>query len=269
MPELPEMENYRRIFNERLAGQRITKTEVTREKTVNLLLPQFASELQNSALTTVERRAKHLIFRLDSGKSLLLHLMLGGWMYIGGGEDSPDRTKQVTLSFGNQELYFIGLRLGYLHLLTQDQLDEQLADLGPEPLSPGFTKEKFRALLSNRRSMLKTLLVNQKFVSGIGNLYSDEICFNARLHPTRPVNKLSGEEISALYESIISVLERGISLGGYMDESVFKGDELTGSYNNNCYVYDREGEPCIRCSAPLIKDEISSRKTFYCRNCQN
>lgn len=269
MPELPEMENYRRIFNERLAGQRITKTEVTREKTVNLLLPQFASELQNSALTTVDRRAKHLIFRLDSGKSLLLHLMLGGWMYIGGGEDSPDRTKQVTLSFGNQELYFIGLRLGYLHLLTQDQLDEKLAELGTEPLSADFTKEKFRSLLSNRRSMLKTLLVNQKFISGIGNLYSDEICFNARLHPARPVNELSGEEVSALYESIISVLERGISLGGYMDEPVFKGDELTGSYNNNCYVYDRAGEPCIRCSGSLTKDEISSRKTFYCRNCQN
>lgn len=195
--------------------------------------------------------------------------MLGGLMYVGSENDQLDRTKQVIISFGSVKLCFIGLRLGYLHLLTSDQLTERLSDLGPEPLDPAFSLEAFMKLIDKKRGILKTTLVKQKFLSGIGNLYSDEICFAAQLLPSKQMNELNEEQKRSLYTNIQAVLKRGISLGGYMDVPVFYGDTLTGSYNEHCYVYDREGEPCPRCNQKIIKEKISSRKVFYCLNCQH
>lgn len=268
VPELPEMENYRRILSERIVGQEIQNVQITREKSINVSVDEFINEVKGRTITAIDRRAKHLIFRLDSGRILLLHLMLGGLMYLGDEENDIDRTKQVTLSFANQYLYFIGLRLGYLHLLLPSELEEELSDLGPEPLSPEFSLTLFNELIERRRGALKTTLVNQKFLSGIGNLYSDEICYAAGLLPMRKADELKTEEKASLFHSIQQVLERGISLGGYMDVPVYKGDPLTGNYYDNCYVYDREGEPCNRCGSTIIKTEISSRKSFYCERCQ-
>ncbi|SEM94611.1 formamidopyrimidine-DNA glycosylase [Mesobacillus persicus] len=151
MPELPEMETYRRLLSERIVGKPITDIEVNRDKTINAPPRQFVEELKGKTITAVGRRAKHLIFELSTGKSLLLHLMLGGWMYYGSDEDNPDRTKQVTLSFGQQKLYFIGLRLGFLHLYNAKELASELSDLGPEPLDPGFTYEKFHEIFADRK----------------------------------------------------------------------------------------------------------------------
>lgn len=268
MPELPEMENYKRLLSERMVGKTVSHVTITREKTINHSIEKFRHEVQGCSIIAIERLAKHLIFKLSSGKNLLLHLMLGGLLYLGNHEDQPNRTKQVTLSFGDMQLFFIGLRLGYLHLLTTEQLQEKLSELGPEPLSPSFTLKKWNELMEKRRGVLKTTLVNQKFLSGIGNLYSDEICFDAQVLPKRQMNELNQQEKNALFHSIQSVLKRGISLGGYMDMPVYCNDQLTGQYNDNCYVYEREGEPCQRCGSTIIKDEISSRKSFYCQQCQ-
>ncbi|KHF41392.1 bifunctional DNA-formamidopyrimidine glycosylase/DNA-(apurinic or apyrimidinic site) lyase [Halalkalibacter okhensis] len=268
MPELPEMETYRRLLSEKLAGQRVTDVEVTREKTVNLPVESFIQEVQTRTVVAIERRAKFLIFKLDTGKSLLLHLMLGGLMYIFENGEDISRTKQVTITFGKKKLHFIGLRLGYLHLLTAEQLEETLSDLGPEPLAPSLTVETFLERMDKKRGALKTSLVNQKFIAGIGNLYSDEICYHAQLLPMKQTNELTKEDKIRLYNSIQTVLKRGIQLGGYMDIPVYNGDQLTGGYNKHCYVYDLEGEPCKRCGKGIIKDKISSRKTFYCDQCQ-
>ncbi len=226
LPELPEMENYRRLLNEKLNGKRITQITITREKTINTSVEEFTNAVEGRTVVAIERRAKHLVFHLDSGKGLLLHLMLGGLVYLGNVNDSPERTKQVTLSFGETQLFFIGLRLGYLHLLSKEELEEQFRDLGPEPLAPSFTVNEYHTIMAKRRGVIKTTLVNQKIVSGIGNLYSDEICFTAQLLPNRPMNELTKEEKTMLYTSIQSVLKRGISLGGYIDLPVYKGDVL-------------------------------------------
>lgn len=269
VPELPEMENYKTLLHERLASQTVTKVEVNREKSINVSLDQFIMEVQDEEILGVERRAKHLIFKLKNKKNLLLHLMLGGWMYLGDEHDNPERTKQIILSFGDRKLYFIGLRLGYLHLLSEDELQKEFHDLGPEPLAPEFKMEDFLQLIDEKRGMLKTTLVDQKFLSGIGNCYSDEICYKAALLPDKKANELNEEQKRNLYHSIQSVLIRATDLGGYMDSHLYKEDKLTGGYNAHCYVYDREGEPCYRCGQAIIKDKISSRKSFYCRNCQH
>lgn len=268
MPELPEMETYKKLLNEKLTGNNITDIEVNREKSINISRLEFVQELKGKQIIKIDRRAKHLIFKLNSGKNLLLHLMLGGWMYIGSEHDSPDRTKQVIISFGDMKLYFIGLRLGYLHLLDEHDLMQKLSDLGPEPLEPNFTFNDFQNVFQSKRGKLKMILINQKIIAGIGNFYSDEICYNAKIKPTVTADSLDKESLFSVYNSIHTVLQNAISHGGYMDNPLFLGDQHTGGYNNHILVYDREGEKCRRCGGTIIKIEVNSRKCFYCPDCQ-
>jgi formamidopyrimidine-DNA glycosylase len=267
MPELPEMENYRLLLSKLIVNKSIKAITITREKTINLEVENFRKQVLKHSIVSIERRAKHLLFILDSGPVLVLHLMLGGSIYYG--KQAPERTAQVILHFNDEaNLYFLGLRLGYLHLHTVEDVERVLAKLGPEPLDTHFRFEDFLNVLKGRRSNLKVMLVDQSVMSGIGNCYSDEICFIAQLLPTRRVNSLTEDEQKQLYQAMQSVLKEAIHFGGYMDTPLYEGDRLTGQFDAKCRVYDRKGEPCPRCGNPLIKDEVSSKKCFYCRNCQ-
>jgi formamidopyrimidine-DNA glycosylase len=268
MPELPEMENYRSLLNQKIAGQVITQVQINREKSINVNSALFINTVANQKVMTVNRRGKHLLFQLENGQVLLLHLMLGGWMYFGTEEDKPNRTIQVRLSFGNHHLYFIGLRLGYLHLYSEQDVQQELASLGPEPLEPQFSKQVFLMLLEDRRGKIKTKLLDQEFIAGIGNCYSDEICYHAGILTKRSIEEIGESERVKLYDSMKHVLLDALKHGGYMDNPFSQGDSLTGGYNNLCLVYDREGEKCKRCGGTIIKEKIASRKTFFCPNCQ-
>ena len=268
MPELPEMETYKTLLTQTVVGKPITGVRVSREKSINMDAASFTQQLIGKQILYVERRGKMLLFHLDSGKRLLLHLMLGGWMYYGTDEDRPNRTVQVELEFGKERLYFIGLRLGYLHLLSVRETDEQLADLGPEPLGRTMTRERFSECFAGKHKSLKTALTDQKRLAGIGNCYSDEICFEAGILPTTEVAALNDEQFGRLYDAMRVVLQDAIASGGYMDQPYAEDDQLTGGYNERLRVYDREGEPCSRCGSEILKREISSRKTFYCGRCQ-
>jgi formamidopyrimidine-DNA glycosylase len=268
MPELPEIETYRTLLTKKIGGKPIDSVVINREKSINVPAKQFAQYTIGRTLVSIERRAKHLLFQLDNGFTLLLHLMLGGWMYYGTDEMKPDRSTQVELFFGGEKLYFIGLRLGYLHLMTAEEADQRLAQLGPEPLDPRFTDDQFKQLMSSKRGILKPTMVDQKVLSGIGNCYSDEICFHAGILPMRKANDLSETEMSRLFHSMKFVLTEALRYGGYMEYPLYEGDTLTGGYNERCKVYDEGGKPCKRCGHEIIKGEIASRKTFYCGNCQ-
>jgi formamidopyrimidine-DNA glycosylase len=266
MPELPEMETYKTLLGSLIGGQKISEVEIGREKSINVPVDVFTMQVSNQAIKTITRRAKYLVFQLQNGKCLLLHLMLGGWMFFGREEDKPDRTIQVKLSFGDQHLYFIGLRLGYLHLLSPEEVEEEFKKLGPEVLGPDFTMDAFHQLMHKRRGAIKTTLINQEVLAGIGNGYSDEILWHAEIRPDQKINELDDQQLSRLYYSIEFILKRGIQQGGYMENPLYKGDGKTGGYQ--FYVYDREGQGCSRCNASIVKSEISSRKTFFCPNCQ-
>jgi formamidopyrimidine-DNA glycosylase len=271
MPELPEMETYRSQVSERITSRQIDGVEVDREKTINVPVQAFIGIVQGSRIERIERRAKMLLFRLDNGSTLLLHLMLGGSMFWGTPEEAAGRNAQVVLSFAGEErrLYFRGLRLGYLHLYQEEELAERLAKLGPDPFDPALSPDLFAKLIVGRgRGMLKSMLVDQSVLAGIGNCYSDEMCFQARIQPLRQVNTLSRRELDALYTAMRSTLIEAIRSGGYMEAPFFVGDTLTGGYNDRCKVYDRKDEPCPRCGAPIIKSEMSGRKVFYCAVCQ-
>ncbi|WP_400241438.1 Fpg/Nei family DNA glycosylase [Niallia sp. JL1B1071] len=268
MPELPEMENYRILLSKFIVNRPITSVAINREKSINMPVPAILNQMQNATIIRIERRAKHLLFHLSNQKILLLHLMLGGWMFYGSEEEKPKRTIQVQLSFGNNHLCFIGLRLGYLHLLTQAECEERLKELGPEPLDTRFKEEIFINIIKTRRGALKLKLVDQHFISGIGNCYSDEICYEAQLLPTRKLEDLKDLEVKNLYHSMQKTLAAATNIGGYMDHPLYVDDTKTGSYNDLCKVYDREGEACQRCQNKIMMIKISSKKSFYCPGCQ-
>ncbi|GMA63626.1 endonuclease VIII [Alicyclobacillus fastidiosus] len=253
MPELPEMETYKSLLTQTVVGMPVLSAEIRRQRTINIAPDQFVQQVTGRQITHVRRRAKHIVFHLDAPYVLVVHLMLGGWMYYGSTEDVPKHESQVILSFANgRKLYFQGLRLGYLHLLTYAQLEEKFKDLGPEPFEQIFTEAVFQQVLRRKRGVLKAALVDQHCIAGIGNCYSDEICHEAGVLPLRRVHDIQPETIAALHRAMHAVLERAISFGGYMEFPFFQGDEFTGRYNDQCLVYDRGNEPCLRCGHLII-----------------
>lgn len=267
MPELPEMETYKKLLQDLMAGKNITGVEINRDQSINTPAGQFIKEVTGRRVVSVQRRAKYLMFHLENGNSLLLHLMLGGWMFFGKEEDRPDRTVQVKLTFTDQHLYFIGLRLGYLYLMIKSEMDKELQHLGPDPSDPHFSLSAFRQRVENRRGTLKAILVNQEIVSGIGNRYSDEILWSAELRPERKIMELGEAEMRRLFDAMKETLKQGIYHGGYMNEPLLKGDNRIGNYHMR--VHGLEGKPCPRCSKPIMMTKLSSHKTFYCSNCQH
>lgn len=268
VPELPEMENYRRLLSRFIINRPITAVHITREKSINMPSDAYANLLMGERIEKLSRRAKYLIFHLSNGNVLLLHLMLGGMLAYGSEKDKPDRTVQVAIKFGNDSLYCIGLRLGFIHLLSEQEAMLKLAKLGPEPLEPDFTPDTLQQVLQQRKGILKPVLVNQERIAGIGNCYADEICFAAGVLPTRSISTLQKEEVERLYTAMISTLQDAIRHGGYMEMPLFPGDQLTGTYDEMCKVYDCGEEPCVRCSHPIRMDEVNGRKCFYCPHCQ-
>lgn len=268
MPELPEMETYRKLLIPRMVGKPVTAVTVTREKSVNIGASAFIDAVSDRTVTDITRRAKHLLFHLEGDLVLVLHLMLGGSMFWGSVQEKPDRTVQVELQFGPQSLHFIGLRLGYLHLHTRDEAERVLSKLGPEPMAPDFSEQDFLAALDRRRGFLKPALVDQSVLSGIGNCYSDEICFEAGILPQSKLEKMGEADLVRLYRSMRSTLTEAISYGGYMDMPLFVGDRLTGGFDARCRVYDREGEPCVRCGTPIARVDFASKKSYSCPGCQ-
>ncbi|MFC4304747.1 DNA-formamidopyrimidine glycosylase [Cohnella boryungensis] len=269
MPEYPEMEHYRSQLSSLLCGQKISSVVVNRAASINEPVEAFAEALKDRTVLFVERRGKHLLFHLDDGHRLLLHLMLGGWLAYGEEGPEPDSRFQVILTFGNgSSLYFGGLRLGYLHRITAKVALELMKELGPEPFDPRLTLEAFRKRLGSKRGKLKTTLTDQRFLAGIGNCYSDEICFVARVHPAAATNRLDEAASERLYHAMHKVLQDAKEAGGYMEHPLTSDDQLTGGYNERCYVYDRKDEPCDECGTPIRFETMSGRKMFFCPNCQ-
>ena len=269
MPELPEMENYRRLLSQLILDKEITDVGVNRVKLINEEPATFTEQLIGRRVVFVERRAKYLIFHLDNGWRLLLHLTLGGSLYFGSEEDRPEQNTEIQIHFEDQILYFTGLRLGYMHVLTAKQTEEALDGIGPEVLDRRMNEQTFLKIFKKRKGALRTALINQNIVAGIGNFYSDEIAYVAALRPDVKLQDLEEEDLKKLYQAARTVLTEAIEHGGYMEMPLTAEDTLTGGFNDLRKVYDREGEPCVTCGQPIVRAEISSRKVFYCSHCQH
>lgn len=271
MPELPEIETYVRHLRDRVVGQRITGTEITRPRTINVLPEEFKAEVTGRTITGARRRAKILVMILDSGASLLVHFMVEGYMLLLAPGEEPREKPQVVLGLETGErLAFFRLLLGWMHLVEgiDPAAMPELQRLGIEPLSPDFTPDALWQLLQGRRGRLKPLLIDQEFIAGIGSSYADEILFRAGLLPDRLAQSLSPEEAIRFHSAIQQTLGRAIELGGAEERPLFAGDAVTGHFSGEYMVYDREGQPCHTCGQPIGEARVGGRRSFFCSRCQ-
>lgn len=265
MPELPEVETLKKELEKAVLGKRITSVIVNNPKVIKEPTKgKFIRGLINATIKDVIRKGKLLILELSSGKSLAIHLkMTGQLIYPGDGENS-----RVSFKLSNGKLLDFNDRrlLGELRLLDDWSSLKFIKELGPEPFA--LTKVQFRKMLQGKKTKIKPLLMDQTFISGVGNLYAAEALFRARIHPERPASSLSDKEKELLFKEIQDTLLEAI---GYKGSSVDQYVQLTGEsgdYVKHHKVYDREDKPCLVCKTPIRRISLGGRGTYFCPKCQ-
>jgi formamidopyrimidine-DNA glycosylase len=271
LPELPEVETVRRDLAGALAGAVVAKVEATGARSIRRYADAapFASALEGAQLETFGRWGKYLLIGLDTGRVLVAHLRMSGQLLIA---DSPAPPRpphtHVVLDFEDgRQLRFVDPRtFGELFVTTPDL--PELAGLGVDALA--LDLPTFRDLLRSRRARLKPLLLDQRVVAGIGNIYSDEILWTARLRWYRPADRLRPVEVARLHAAIGSVLTTAVELRGSSLGDAQYVDLLgrPGGYQERHAVYGREGQPCLRCGHVVERAVVAQRSHFWCRGCQ-
>jgi formamidopyrimidine-DNA glycosylase len=285
MPELPEVETTARILKTKLVGKKISDIKIFSPKQ----FPDNPKLVIGSKITDVKRRAKILVIYLDKFV-LTAHLKLTGqFVYadktegekavfghpipLSGGNSLPGRSTRVVLKFTDQSaLFFNDLRkFGWIKILAKNKFNiETFSQLGVEPFSDKFTSKALKLMFDKTKRAVKTVLMDQKIIAGIGNIYANEALFFAKIHPQRPANSLSKKEIDLLKKAVLKVLEKGIANQGTSaaDDAYIKPDGSKGKNQNYLSVYQKTGKDCIYCKGKIKKITIGGRGTFFCPICQ-
>lgn len=271
-PELPEVETIINCLRPHVRSKQITGAAVREESVINLEDKQsFIENLEGSKVHNLERRGKYIVFGLGQ-QYLVVHLrMTGSLLYIRP-EETPASEEYVTLSLqfeDKSQLLLTSIRKFTQAYLVQDlEQAGSLTELGPEPLADDFAVEEFKELLSHRTARIKSLLLNQRFIAGIGNIYADESLFLAGIHPLRTADSLTENEVEKLYSAINQVLEEGIEHRGTTRDTFQDAEGREGSHQHYLRVYNREGESCKRCKTPIKRIKVSGRSSYFCPQCQ-
>jgi formamidopyrimidine-DNA glycosylase len=269
MPELPEVETTVRALRPLLVGHTFGYVQNRWPKhIVTPSVPELQRRLPGRAIKAINRRAKYLVFSLDNGEALIIHLKMSGRLLVVARNEPADRHVHTIFGLANgQELRFWDQRkFGRVYLVHDPQT--VLGALGPEPLADEFTVERFAERLHGRNRTLKPLLLDQTFVAGIGNIYADESLFYAHLHPQRLSGTLTLEEKTALYTAIQKVLQLGIEREGASIDLYVKPDGSKGDMQNAVAVFRRTGYPCMQCGTPIQRIVLGGRSTHFCAKCQ-
>lgn len=276
MPELPEVEIVRKDLDRDVVGKKIKDVEVKLPRIVrrHRNRKEFTQKLIGRTITKVERRGKYILLRLDNSEVLVMHLGMSGHVERTTGRKALDKHTHVIVKFTvGGELRFIDMRtFGEMFVSTKDELEDvkELQHIAIDPLEDSFTWQHFSSVLGSRRVKLKALLMDQKFISGLGNIYSDEILWTAGLRYDRPSDSLTSQEVRRLYRAIQEVLQEGIRHRGVTLEDETYSDLYgkSGEMQEHLKVYGRAGKPCRRCRTPLARERWSNRSTYYCPQCQ-
>ncbi len=265
MPELPEVETIKSDLGKTIQGKKIIEvliheSRVIREPTA----AKFKHGLEGQTIKNILRRAKVLILELSSGKSLVIHLkMTGQLVYPGGGKKSRLVFKfsdGKSMDFNDQRLF------AELRLLDDWRSLKFIKELGPEPFD--LTPEEFKTRLGSKKTRIKPLLLDQTFISGIGNIYAAEVLFRAKINPGRCANSLTDKEKDLLLTAIKEVLREAIKSGGSSVDDYVRLSGEKGDYLRHHRVYARDGQPCFICRMPIKRIVLGGRGTFFCPKCQ-
>jgi len=266
MPELPELEAIKKVLNENIPGQRIENIRINQPLVFRCLIDDFNNYLLNNSFNHVARRGKFLIINLEKKISVIINLMLAGRIqYCQTKTPVHQRTCfQLFLSNGMELRYFDMKYMGRIYLAKENDFSHipQFTELGIEPFDPAFTLEFFQTGLKKHWGMIKNVLTNQKFIAGIGNAYSDEILFDAKLSPLRKASTMLPKEIEVLYHSIKNVLAKSIEIILQIGQDIHKQDrsffKVHGLGGKNCYI----------CAHPITELKPDGKVTNFCRVCQ-
>lgn len=265
MPELPEVETIKRGLEKVILGKKINEVCVHNPAVIREpAIEKFKKGLKGATIRHILRKAKVLILELSNGKSLVIHLkMTGQLVYPGEGTNarlSFHLSDGKNLDFNDRRLF------AELRLLDDWRSLRFIQGLGPEPFA--LTVEKFKEMLSLKKTKIKPLLMDQTFISGIGNLYAAEALFRARIHPGRPALGLSDKEKEILFKEINDTLNEAIHYKGSSVDQYVQLSGAPGDYVKYHKVYDRAGKPCPVCKAPIKRISLGGRGTYFCPKCQ-
>jgi formamidopyrimidine-DNA glycosylase len=270
MPELPEVETVRSTLAPALEGRTIVAAQILDSRLTRPEEPLIvAAELVGERIAAVERRGKYLVVRFESGRVLLIHLRMTGTLRLGSLDGDPYRRAVVRLDDGSDVAYRDVRRFGTWLLLEPDESGPYLAArLGREPLERAFTTKELARLLAGRRAPVKAVLLDQRVVPGLGNIYADEGLWYARIHPLRRASTLELDEVAAVRRGIRRALRAGIIRQGATLSDYRTPAGARGAMQHEFRVYGRLGEPCLRCGAPIEKTRAGGRGTWFCPVCQ-
>jgi formamidopyrimidine-DNA glycosylase len=295
MPELPEVETVARDLQRWVAGATIVRAAVTWDRTIRHPQPpeRFVAEIAGATIARVGRRAKTVLIHLDDGRVMTVALRMTGALIVAepGTPDDPYARVVFRLADGRELRYRDVRKFGRIGLwpggglrgvgagrgsrsrkvaegARRYRIGEVFSGHGPEPLAAGFTAERFRERLSRRSAKLKTLLLDQSFIAGVGNIYADEALWRARLHPLRAADTLSGEEMRRLHRAVRQVLRQGIANRGSSFSDYVGADGEPGANAERLAVYRRTDQPCYRCGRPIRRIVVGQRSTHFCPRCQ-
>lgn len=273
MPELPEVETIRRTLALHVLNLKIEEVILRwTGAVVGYEGYSFEEIVRGLSLQSIERRGKYLLITLEEGWSIIAHMRMTGRLNYYPQSQDPEKHTHVILKLSKGELHFTDTRkFGRLQLVrTEERLNQpSLERLGPEPLEEEFTPEELGRRLSRRKLALKTALLDQTVVAGIGNIYADESLFRAGLSPVRLANSLSQKELEVLYTAICEVLQEGIDANGTSFRDYQDANGEKGAFQKALKVYGRGGEACMLCGRPLTKKRMGGRTTVFCPECQH
>ncbi len=273
MPELPEVETIARSLAPRLKGRTIAGIDLVFRPLLRRGGRKGLEGVRDRRVLGVRRRGKMLLIEVEGARTLVFHLKMTG-QFLFAGEGTPrDKHTRLVVRFadGRDELRFRDVRkFGFLVCVEGDPEEAcgELACLGPEPLDVGLTE--FRAILKGRRGRVKSLLLDQTQIAGVGNIYADETLFEARIHPETPASSLGAGAVERLYRSLRKILASAVEAGGstLTDEGYLDADGNPGDFQFAHKVYDRTGEPCLVCGTPIKMRRVGGRSSHFCPRCQ-
>ncbi len=268
MPELPEVETITRRLDHELAGQTVKDILVFKTGREFPAEAAFAKKLINKKLLKIYRRAKLIIWEFSNDTNLTTHLKMTGKLVLIDKHYSPTKHDRMIFDFGRKRVLWSDMRtFGFMRIVSNRELEKILGSYGPEPLE--LKPEEIADRVSGfKRSKIKSALMDQKIIAGIGNIYADEALFDAHIHPSRPTWTLAKPDLVRLARSIQKILRRSIKVQGTSFRDYVNAEGKKGGFESKLKVYGKKGLPCPICATTIQKTTISQRGTHFCPKCQ-
>lgn len=268
MPELPEVENIVRELKS-LKGRVFKDVEVRYHNIVEPNPKVFKKVLLSNKITDIDRRGKLIIIKLESGDFLLVHLKMTGQLTL---NNKPSKHTHVMFSLDGDRLLYNDIRkFGFLKVVDKSNFKKVIQErfkFGPEPLSKEFNLDYLEDVLKNRKASIKSILLNQSIVAGLGNIYVDESLFKAGIDPRKSAGKLERGELEKLRQAIKEILKKAIKQGGSTSRDYVRTSGEKGNFQNFHKVYQKTGQPCAVCSHSIERVAVAGRGTHFCPKCQ-